>query len=80
MDIEEIMEMTIMKEVGVGLEKDSFQTIPEEMTEVVAADIDQELVLIGIGLDVISVESMIILLKTAQLQNRERNGTDSMDV
>ena len=34
MDIEEIIEMIIMKEVEVGLEKDSFQI----MTEVVAVD------------------------------------------
>ena len=56
MDIEEIIEMIIMKEVGVGLEKESFQIIPEGSKEVVAVDLDQaqELVLIGIGLDVIS--------------------------
>ena len=59
--------MIIMKEVGVGLKKDSFQIMPEEMTEVVTVGLDQvqELVLIDIGLDVISVERTIILLKTA---------------
>ena len=62
-DIEEIIEMIIMKEVEVGLEKDSFQIISEGMTEAVAVDLDeiQELVLIEIGLDVISVGNMIIL-------------------
>ena len=57
MDIEEIIEVIIMKEVEVGLEKDSFQIMPERMTEVVVVGIDQvqELVLIEIGLDVISV-------------------------
>ena len=59
-----------MKQVGVGLEKDSFQIMPEGTTEVVAVDLDhvQELVVTQMGLDVISVESMIILLKTVQLQ------------
>ena len=53
-------------ERGIGLEKDSFQIIPEGMTEVVAVGLDQvqELVPIEIELDVISVESMIILQKT----------------
>ena len=41
MDIEEVIEMVIMKEVGVGLEKDSFQIIPEGMTEVVVVGLDQ---------------------------------------
>ena len=55
--------MIIMKEVGVGLEKDSFQIMPEGMTEVVAVDLDQfqGLVLKRRGLDVINVASMIIL-------------------
>ena len=81
-DIEEFIETIIMKEVGVGLEKESFQIIQEGMTEVVAVGLDQvqELVLIEIGLDAINVESMIILLKTVQLQNRERNRTNIMDV
>ena len=63
MDIEEIIEVIIMTEVGAGLEKDSIQIMPEGMTEVVVVGLDQvqELVLIEIGLDVISVESMIIL-------------------
>ena len=70
MDIEEIIEVIIMNEVGVGPEKDSFQVISEGTTKVVAVGLDQvqELVLIEIGLDVISVESTIILLKTVQLQ------------
>ena len=74
MDIEDILEMITMKEVRVGLEKDSFQIMLEEMTEVVAIDLDQvqELVLIEIGLDVISAKSMIILHKTAQLKKLEK--------
>ena len=42
--------MIIMKEVGVGLEKDDFQTIAEGMTAVVRVGLDQfqELVLIEI--------------------------------
>ena len=66
MDIEEIIEMIIMKDIGEGQEKDSFQIIQEGMTQVVEVDLDQvqELVLIQIGLHVISVESMMILLKT----------------
>ena len=66
MDIEEIIEMIIMKEVGVGLEKDNLQITSEGMTEVIVVGLDQiqELVLIDIGLDVINVESTIILQKT----------------
>ena len=58
-----------MEEVGVGLEKDNFQIISEGMTEVVIVGLDQvqELVLIEMGLDVPSVESMIILQRTVQL-------------
>ena len=68
MDIEELIEMIIMTEVGVG--KDGFQIMPEGKTEVVVVDLDQvqDLVLIEIGLYVTSVESTIILLKTVQLQ------------
>ena len=33
--MEEIIEIIIMKEVGVGLEKDGLQIMPEGMTEVV---------------------------------------------
>ena len=67
MDKEESIEVIIMKEVGVGLEKDSFLIMPEEMTEVVVGLIKvQELGLIEIGLDVINVESMSILQKTVQ--------------
>ena len=57
-DIEEIIETIIMKDIGVGLEIDGFQIIPEGTTEAVAVYLDQvqELALIGIGLDVIRVE------------------------
>ena len=65
MDIEETIEAIIMKEVGVGLGKDGFQIMSDGMTEVVEGlDLVQELALIEIGLNVISVESMIILQKT----------------
>ena len=51
--------MTIMKEVEVGLEKDSFQITSEGTTEIVVVglDQDQDQVLIEIGLDVINVGS-----------------------
>ena len=70
MDIEEIIEMKIMKEVGVGLEKATIKEIPEGMTEVVVLDLDQaqELVLIERGYDVKNAENMIILLRTIQHQ------------
>ena len=70
-----------MKEVGVGLEKDSFQIMPEGTTEVVAVDLDQaqELVLIEIGLDVISVE-YDHFARLSNFKNRERNRTYTMDV
>ena len=38
MDIEEIIEMIIMKEVGVGLEKGHIQAVSEEMTGVVVIE------------------------------------------
>ena len=49
--------------------ENSFQIMPEGTTEVVVIGLDQvqELVLIEIGLEVISVGSIIILLKTVQL-------------
>ena len=66
MDIEEIVEMKIMKEVGVGLEKNSIEETHKGMTEVVVGDLDkvQELVLIETGSDVTNVENTIILLRT----------------
>ena len=69
MDIGENIEMIITKEVGVGLEKDNIQIISEGTTEVVVVGLDQvqKLVLIEIGLDVISVQSVIILQRTVQL-------------
>ena len=82
MNIEEIIEMIIMKEVGVGLEKESFQIMPEGMTELVVVVLDQvqELVLIEKVLGVINVESMIILQKTVPPQNREGNRTSTTHV
>ena len=63
-DIEEIKEMIITKEVEVGLGKDSIQTIPEVLTEVIVGlDQVQELVPIEIGLDAINVGNMIISLR-----------------
>ena len=57
MDIEEILEVIIMKQEGVGLVKDNFQIMPEGITKVEVEGLDQvkELVLIAIGLDVIRV-------------------------
>ena len=71
MDIEEIIGMRIMKEVGVDLEKDNTETIIEGITEGTVVDLDQgqEYVPIEIESDAINVESMITLQKTVQHQN-----------
>ena len=63
MDIEKIIETIIMKELGIGLEKDSFLKMSEGMIEVVVVDLDQvqKLVPTEIGLNVLSVENMINL-------------------
>ena len=63
-------------------EMGSFQIMPEGKTEVVVIGLDQvqDLVLIDIALDVINVESTIILQKTALPQNREGNRTSTTDV
>ena len=71
MDIEETIEMKIMKEkeVGVGLEKGHTQVIVEGMTEATATVGQgqyQKQVLIETGLGVISAESMITLQKIVQ--------------
>ena len=62
-DIEEMTEMIIMREVGVGPEKDSIKERSEEMTEVVVVDQGQVqvLVLIETGTHVTGAENMIIL-------------------
>ena len=66
MDIEKIIGMKIITEVGVGLEKDNTETIINGMIEVAVVDPDQvsEQVPIETELDVINVESMIILQNT----------------
>ena len=66
---EEILEMTILKEVEVDLGKDNIQVILEGLIEIVIAGLDQaqEPVLVEIKLDASSVENMIILLRTHQL-------------
>ena len=81
-DIEENIEMIIMKEVGVGLEKDSLQIMLEGMTEVIAVDLDQvqELVLMEIGLDVISVESMIFAKDCLTWKIDKETEQNTMDV
>ena len=72
-DIEEIIGMIIMKEVGVGLGKGNIQIIPEGMIEgVVGVDQVQEPVPIEIELDAINVGNMIILLRTVQLQKQKK--------
>ena len=65
MDIEEIIEMIIIKEVPVGLGKDSILIILEGMIEVIES-LDQvsELVPIEMELDAINAWNMIILLRT----------------
>ena len=68
MDIEEIIEMKILEEVEVGLEKDNTQVILIEAIEVVVGlDQVQEPVLIETKLNALSVGNMIISLKTVQL-------------
>ena len=42
MDIEETMEMKIMKQVGVGLEKDIINVVQEKMTEAAAIGCGQD--------------------------------------
>ena len=66
LDIEVTIEMKTLEEVDVGLQKDNIQVILEGMIKAVVGDKDQfqEPGLIGIGLDVLNVGSMIISLKT----------------
>ena len=72
-DIEVTIEMKTLAWVEVGLEKDSIQEILEETIKaVVGQDQVWEQVLIEIGLDVLNVESMIILLKTVWTQIQKR--------
>ena len=76
MDIEEIIGMKVMKEVGVGLEKGPTQVTSEGMTGVVVIagqDQDQEQVLIETELGVTSVESMIILQRLSHNKRRKRD-------
>ena len=77
-DIEEIIGMIIMKEVGVGLGKDNIQMIPEGMIEVVLGlDQVQGPVPIEIELDAINVGNMIILLS---FESRKRSRTNTTDL
>ena len=59
MDREVTLEMTILVQIEVDLEKDNTQVTSEEMREAVV-DQDQEKVVIEIGLDSLSVGSKII--------------------
>ena len=73
-EIEEIIEMIIMKEVEVGLGRDSVLLILEGMIEVIVGlDQLQELVPIEIESDVINVGNMMILLRIVQLLKWKRN-------
>ena len=73
-DIEEIIGMKIMKEVGVGLEKGCILITLERMRGVIfGQDQDQEEVPTETELGVISLESMIMLQKIAlQQMKKER--------
>ena len=62
-DIEETIEMIIMKEVGVGLGIDNIPIIEGTKEATVGLDQVQEPVVIEIELDVINTGNMIILLK-----------------
>ena len=68
MDIEEVIEMRIMIEGEVDLERDNTKTIIEDMTEVAVVDLDQvqKQVPIEIKSDAINVESMITMQKAVQ--------------
>ena len=74
MDIEVTLYMKTLDEVDIGLEKDRIQVSLEDMIKTVV-DQDQvwDSILIEIGLDVLSVGSVIILLKTVQTQIEEKN-------
>ena len=74
--------MKIMKQVEVGLEKDSFQIMLEGMTGVVAVDLDQvqELALTETGLVVINVEYDHFAKEPQTFKIREGNRTDTTDV
>ena len=72
-DIEEILEMTTLEEVEVGLGTDNIQVILEEMTEVVVVGQDQTPELILTGSDTLSVGNMIILLKTVPIYKEKKN-------
>ena len=66
--IEEIIEMIIMKEIEVGLGKDSILTTLEGILEVIVGlDQAQELVPIEIELDAINAGNMVFLLRIVQL-------------
>ena len=69
-DIEEIIEMIIMKEVEVGLGMDTIPIIEGMKEATVGLDQVQELVQIEIELGVINVGNMIILLKIVQPLNK----------
>ena len=66
-DIEVIIETTTSEKVELGVGKDNIQVILAEMIEavVVGQDQVQEPVLTETELDVLGVENMIILLRTA---------------
>ena len=71
MDIEEIIEMIIMREVEVDLGIDNIPVIIEGVIEaIVGLDQVQELVPIEVGLDVINTGNIIILLKIKITGNR----------
>ena len=73
-DIEVIIEMITLEEVEVGLGKGDIQVILAEMIEVVIGqDQIQEPVLTETELDILSVGSMIILLRTAQIYKEKKS-------
>ena len=75
MDVERIIEMTILEEVEVGLGIDSIQVSLAEMIEAVVVGLDhiKELVLIETDLDALSVRNMNILLKIVQICKHKKN-------
>ena len=66
-DTKGVIETIILEELGIGLGTDNIQIISEGMIEVVVGlDKVQELVLIEIELDALSIENIIISLRTVQ--------------
>ena len=74
-DIEVIVEMTILEEVEIGLGKDNIQISFYRIIEAVAVGLDQfqKPALTEIGLDVLNVGNMRISLRTVQIHKNKKS-------